>query len=135
LVFLIQIAQDFESIFDVISLETFFDHSGIYFRHSISPLILFKTLLNLKWNPDTIFFGVSTIFGVNFWCLCEPHFFRVYYFSSKQEACQEVLLEQEVNEIMSEYHASYLKNSFTTSGQQDSNPLPSIFDSQHRIFG
>ncbi len=28
-----------------------------------------------------------------------------------------------------------LKNSFTTSGQQDSNPLPSIFDSQHRNFG
>ncbi len=28
-----------------------------------------------------------------------------------------------------------LKNSFTTSRQQDSNPLPSIFDSQHRNFG
>jgi hypothetical protein len=28
-----------------------------------------------------------------------------------------------------------LKNSFTTSGQQDSNPLPSIFDSQHLSFG
>jgi hypothetical protein len=27
-----------------------------------------------------------------------------------------------------------LKNSFITSGQQDSNPLPSIFDSQHRSF-
>jgi hypothetical protein len=28
-----------------------------------------------------------------------------------------------------------LKNSFRTSGLQDSNPLPSIFDSQHRSFG
>jgi hypothetical protein len=28
-----------------------------------------------------------------------------------------------------------LKNSFTTSRQQDSNPLASIFDSQHRNFG
>jgi uncharacterized Zn-finger protein len=46
---------------------------------------------------------------VNFWCIFEPHFFRVYYFSSKQEACQEVLLEQEVNEIMSGCHPSYLK--------------------------
>ncbi len=46
---------------------------------------------------------------MNFWCIFEPHFFRVYYFSSKQEACQEVLLEQEVNEIMSGCHPSYLK--------------------------
>ncbi len=46
---------------------------------------------------------------MNFWWLFEPHFFRVYYFSSKQEACQEVLLEQEVNEIMSGCHPSYLK--------------------------
>jgi hypothetical protein len=45
----------------------------------------------------------------NFWWIFEPHFFRVYYFSSKQEACQEVLLEQEVNEYMSECHPSYLK--------------------------
>ncbi len=28
-----------------------------------------------------------------------------------------------------------LKNSFTTSGMHDSNPHPSIFDSQHRNFG
>ncbi len=46
---------------------------------------------------------------MNFWWLFEPHFFRVYYFSSKQEACQEVLLEQEVNEIMFGCHPSYLK--------------------------
>jgi hypothetical protein len=46
-----------------------------------------------------IFFGELTIFGVNFWCILEPHFFRVYYFSSKQE----------VNGIMSGYHPSYLK--------------------------
>jgi hypothetical protein len=71
---------------------------------------------------------------VNFWCIFEPHFFRVYYFSSKQEACQEMLLEQEFNEIMSGMSPQLLKNSFTTSGQQDSNPLPSIFDSKHRNF-
>jgi hypothetical protein len=46
---------------------------------------------------------------VNFWWLFEPHFFRVYYFSSKQEACQKVLCEQEVNEIMPGCHPSYLK--------------------------
>jgi hypothetical protein len=39
----------------------------------------------------------------------ELHFFRVYYFSSKQEACQEVLCEQEVSEIISGYRPSYLK--------------------------
>jgi hypothetical protein len=42
----------------------------------------------MKSFPDGIFFGVLTIFGVNFWYIFEPHFFRVYYFSSKQEARQ-----------------------------------------------
>jgi hypothetical protein len=26
------------------------------------------------------FFGELTNFGVNFWCILESHFFRVYYF-------------------------------------------------------
>jgi hypothetical protein len=52
-----------------------------------------------------------TFFGVYF----EPHIFRVYYFSSKQEACQKVLCEQEVNEIMHGFSSQSLKNSFLTS--------------------
>ncbi len=61
--------------------------------------------------PDTIFFWcVNQILCIttltnHFWWLFEPHFFRVYYFSSKQE----VLCEQQVNEIMSGCHPSYLK--------------------------
>ncbi len=46
---------------------------------------------------------------MNFWCIFELHFFRVYYFSSKQEACQEMLCEQEVTIIMPGFHPSYLK--------------------------
>jgi hypothetical protein len=46
---------------------------------------------------------------VNFWCIFESHFFLVYYFSSKQEACQEMLCEEEVNEIMPGCHPTYLK--------------------------
>ncbi len=54
-------------------------------------------------------FWCITILTNHFWCIFEPHIFRVYYFSRKQEACQEVPCEQEFNEIMSSSHPSYLK--------------------------
>ncbi len=53
--------------------------------------------------------GVGIFLTNHFWCIFEPHLFRIYFFSSKQEACQEVLCEQEVNEIMSGCHPSLLK--------------------------
>jgi hypothetical protein len=55
----------------------------------------------------------------------ESHFFPVYYFSSKQEACQEVLCELEVNEIMPGCHPSYLK---TVSLNSYSKTEPTPFD-------
>jgi hypothetical protein len=54
-----------------------------------------------------------TILTNHFWCEFLVYIwttlFRVYYFSSKQEACQEVLCEQEVTIIMPWCHPSYLK--------------------------
>ncbi len=71
---------------------------------------------------------------MNFWCIFEPHFFRVYYFSSKQEAYQEMLpwAESEWNHVW--LSPQLLKISFTTSCLQDSNPLPSIFHSELRFW-
>ncbi len=126
------------------NLRFFEFYSEIYKSSKTDPILWFKSWFGLKVArsffsasqsggnfekfPNGIFFGELTNFGVNFWCIFEPHFFRVYYFSSKQEACQ-VLCEQEVNVIMPGCDPSYLK---TVSQQVVS---PSIFDSQHRHFG
>jgi hypothetical protein len=93
--------------------------------------------------PNGNFFGELTNFGDiltnHFWCE-----FLVYiwtkFFSSLlffQQAGSmpggATWAESQWNHVW--VSPQLLKNSFTTSGQQDSNPLLSIFDSQHRNFG
>ncbi len=81
-------------------------------HHTLSPILRRPLKVDSRYFDHKSLIDTQIEFFLvcnHFRCIFESHFFRVYFFFSKQEACQKVLCEQKVNEIMPGCHPSYLE--------------------------